>query len=78
MTQNRSSSNRAAMVCDAVLYQDDRAIGPMRLPQNRSDDFIQLFNRTYQGLGIRLAAIQPEGDKKIPGSLEATGDDVSG
>jgi hypothetical protein len=65
------------MVCDAVLLQDDRATGPLRLPMNRADDFIAHFNRTYEGLGIRLAAIKPESDTKIPGSLEAAGDDVS-
>ena len=78
MTQSRSSSNRGAMVCDAVLLKNDRATGPLRLPVNRADDFIKHFNRTYEGLGIRLAAIPPQEDKKIPGTLEVAGDDVSG
>jgi hypothetical protein len=83
----RSSSNRSAGVCDAILVQDERAMGPMRLPDNRADDFIDHFNRTYEDLGMTLAPITPEPitpepitpePKKIPGSLEATGDDDLG
>jgi hypothetical protein len=91
---DRSSSNRAADVFDAVVIRDQHSLGPVRLPDNRVDDFIDHFNRVYLGLGMRLAAVPPpppeatsdEADasgkpdqvnEKIPGSLEATGDDNS-
>ena len=83
MTEMRSSSNRSATVCDAVLLQqDDRPLGPIRLPDHRVDDFVDHFNRTYEGLGIRLAPIPVEevpedANEKIPGSVEAAGDSSS-
>ena len=78
MTQNRSSSNRVSEINDAVLVKDQRALGPLRLPEIRPDDFIDHFNRTYQSLGITLSPIPAKPNEKIPGSVKATGDDVSG
>lgn len=49
-----SSSNRGTRPCDAVLMHNSDVVGPMRLPMNRADDFIALFNRVYAGLGISL------------------------
>lgn len=49
-----SSSNRGARPCDAVLMHNRDVVGPMRLPTNRADEFIALFNRVYAGLGISL------------------------
>ncbi|MDF1842002.1 MAG: hypothetical protein P1U77_11230 [Rubripirellula sp.] len=49
-----SSSNRDARPCDAVLMHNSDVVGPMRLPMNRADEFIALFNRVYAGLGISL------------------------
>jgi hypothetical protein len=49
-----SSSNRGARPCDAVLMHNSDVVGPMRLPMNRADEFIALFNRVYAGLGISL------------------------
>jgi hypothetical protein len=77
MTEMRSSSNRTARVCDAVLMKDEQTMGPIRLPENRADDFIAQFNRTYEGLGIKLAPIVHPVNEKIPGSVNAAGDDVS-
>jgi hypothetical protein len=54
-----SSSNRGARPCDAVLMHDSDVVGPMRLPMNRADEFIALFNRVYAGLGISLVLKPP-------------------
>jgi hypothetical protein len=80
-----SSSNRVSEINDAVLTRDERAVGPMRLPDNRAGDFIDHFNRTYESLGMTVAPNEadpneadPNEEKKIPGSPEATGDDIEG
>jgi hypothetical protein len=90
-----SSSNRVSEINDAVLTRDERAVGPMRLPDNRAGDFIDHFNRTYESLGMTVAPNEadpneadpneadpnkadPDEEKKIPGSREATGDDLEG
>lgn len=78
MRAQRSSSNRVTEINDAVLVKDQRAVGPMRLPENRAEDFIDQFNRTYGGLGMKLALVAAEVNKKIPGSIAAAGDDRSG
>ena len=49
-----SSSNRGVRPCDAVLMHHSDVVGPVRLPMNRADEFIALFNRVYAGLGISL------------------------
>ena len=54
MSSGPSSSNREGGVCDAMLVQQERQTGPLRLPRNRADDFIALFNRIYKGLGMKL------------------------
>lgn len=74
MSDRSSSSNRVGGVCDAVLVQADRPVGPLRLPDHRADDFIADFNRTYRGIGMRLATVDPSEHKKIPGDTDATGD----
>lgn len=78
MTEMRSSSNRdTAGICDAVVMQYDRGVGPVRLPESRADDFIDHFNRTYRGLGISLAPQprkEPQANEKIPGSPKTAGD----
>lgn len=78
--QTRSSSNRvSAGVCDAVVVKSDNAVGPVRLPENRADDFVDHFNRTYRGLGMTLKSLnEPDVPKKIPGSPKTAGDHVSG
>lgn len=58
-TTPRSSSNRSGSVCDAVLARDTQAVGPVRMPINRADDFIDQFNRTYASLGMTLSPIDP-------------------
>lgn len=75
-----SSSNRISEINDAVLVRDERAVGPMRLPDNRPDDFIDHFNRTYESLGMTLTPNEAdsEEEQKIPGSPEATGEDNEG
>ena len=79
MTQMPSSSNRGARICDAVVMKDDRAVGPMRLPDNRADDFVDHFNRTYQDIGMSLEPLaEPDPNEKIPGSPKTAGDHVSG
>lgn len=80
------SSNRAATITEAVLVREARDRGPVRLPANRADEFIALFNRLYEGVGLELQEpeptepeptepepIEPE-QKKIPGSPGTTGD----
>jgi hypothetical protein len=74
VTEERSSSNRVSEIKDAVLLKNERALGPMRLPESRPDDFIAHFNRTYEGLGMTLSPNEPDQIKEIPGSLRATGD----
>ncbi len=49
-----SSSNRARIASNAILIRDAETVGPIRLPMNRADDFIDQFNRTYGQLGIAL------------------------
>ncbi len=79
MTQMPSSSNRAARPCNAVVIQDHRPAGPIRLPDHRADDFVAHFNRMYQGLEMSLALLaEPEPNEKIPDSPKTAGDHVSG
>ena len=79
MTQVSSSSNREASICDAVVMKDDRAVGPLRLPDHRADDFVSHFNRTYAELGMSLEPVaEPDINEKIPGSPKTAGDHVSG
>ena len=50
----KSSSNRSPSVCDAEIHQGDQFSGPLRLPENRAEDFIADFNRIYSGLDLHL------------------------
>jgi hypothetical protein len=75
----QSSSNRGVRPCDAVVIQDHRPAGPIRLPDHRADDFVAHFNRTYQGLEMSLALVaEPDPNEKIPGNPKAAGDHDSG
>lgn len=49
-----SSSNRAAVPCDAVVTDAGQPTGPVRLPDQDPDLFIEQFNRTYHTLGISI------------------------
>lgn len=49
-----SSSNRGAGRCDAIVSVNDQQAGVIRLPENRADDFIDQFNRTYSEMGMAL------------------------
>ncbi len=51
------SSNRHAPQPDGVLIRDGEPIGPMRMPENRPDDFVDHFNRTYQGIGLSVQTV---------------------
>ena len=71
MTQMLSSSNRVASPCDAVLMQDHRVAGPIRLPVHRADDFVAHFNRTYRGLEMSLVLLsEQDPDTKNPRQSE--------
>ena len=71
-----SSSNRGPGACDAKVIIHDRQVGIIRLPENRADDFVDQFNRTYQELGLTLQTLeQPE--KKIPANDQAGEDSKS-
>jgi hypothetical protein len=61
----QSSSNRGPGACDAIVTIQDRQVGIIRLPENRADDFVDQFNRTYQELGLALQPITPS-EKKNP------------
>lgn len=74
MTQEKSSSNRTATRCDAVLWNQDRALGPIRLPISRAEEFVADFNRIYKGLGIVLNAVEQSLQKKIPSNSKVAGD----
>lgn len=74
MTHGKSSSNREGGVSDAVLWKDRRAVGPMRLPQSRAEDFVFDFNRIYRGIGIVLNALETDSAKKIPDNAGVAGD----
>lgn len=79
MTQMPSSSNRGASPCAAVVIRDHRVAGPIRLPDNRADDFVAHFNRTYQGLDLSLELLpEPDENEKIPGNPKTAGDHVLG
>jgi hypothetical protein len=49
----------AIVVSSRANPGQEPALGPIRLPLHRPQDFIDQFNRTYQGLGLRLAALAP-------------------
>ena len=53
-----SSSSRKVPPCDGVLKRDQQPIGPMRMPANRSSDFVAHFNRIYGEIGLSIAAIE--------------------
>lgn len=71
MTRSRSSSNRAASPGSAVVIQDNRIAGPIRLPPHRADDFVAHFNRVYRGLEMSLLVVSaPDPDEKNPRQSE--------
>lgn len=62
-----SSSHRQSVPCNAAVYRDDRAIGPVRLPATNRLSFVEQFNRLYQPVGIALQpldAVDREGSEK--------------
>ena len=73
MDQPKSSSNRETTISDAVLWKNQRPLGPMRLPENRAAEFVADFNRIYRGLGMSLRPVDRP-NKKISGSSETAGD----
>ncbi len=77
MNEDQSSSNRGPGVCDAIVAMEGCQVGVIRLPRNRAADFVDQFNRTYQGLGLALLPLPPSAkDKKIPASNDADGDSL--
>jgi len=78
-TEGRSSSNRhVAGRCDAILRQEQRDVGPVRLPESRAEDFVADFNRIYRGIGFVLDVVEPteRATKKIPGNSRIAGDSI--
>ena len=75
-SSSRSSSNRDATIVEAVIVREKRDRGPVRLPEHRAQEFISLFNRLYDEVGLELR--EPESfeldQKKIPGSPKTDGD----
>lgn len=65
-----SSSNRGPGACDAIVRIQDRQVGIIRLPENRADDFVDQFNRTYHELGLTLQPIVSR-QQKIPANNHA-------
>jgi hypothetical protein len=55
-----SSSNRVAPDYDGVVLREGEPTGPVRLPENRSSDFVAQFNRIYGCLGLSLQPIERE------------------
>ena len=53
-----SSSNRIAPDYDGVVLREGAPVGPVRLPETRSSDFVAHFNRTYRHLGLKLQPIE--------------------
>lgn len=53
-----TSSNRPPTPCDAVLIQDAHSTGPLKLPLDERERFIQEFNATYASLGMSVLAIE--------------------
>ena len=76
------SSNRGAGPCDATVLVNDKQVGVIRLPENRPDDFIEHFNRTYSEIGMSLNPLPAEipnddtEQKKSPPANDADGDFV--
>ena len=52
-----SSSNRDAGEFDATVYQNERPVGPMRLPMKSSSSFVKQFNRIYSKHRYSLIAV---------------------
>ncbi len=69
-----SSSPRSGRIDDGVIRQHSRPVGPLRLPSNRSGDFVAEFNRVYRGIGLVLSPVAREEDEKIPGNAEVARD----
>jgi hypothetical protein len=69
--RSHSSSNRDASITDAVIVRENRNLGPIRLPEHRAEDFISLFNRLYDSVGLGLQ--KQENEKKIPDSPKTGG-----
>ena len=64
---DKSSSNRGPGACDAIVSINNQQVGVIRLPENRANDFIDQFNRTYAEMGM---ALEP-----IPGAVEEPADE---
>jgi hypothetical protein len=76
VTLRRSSSNRETVIRDAVVWNEGIPLGPIRLPNNRAEEFIADFERIYRGLGLVVRANPSTMERKIPGSQLTAGDSV--
>ncbi len=65
-----SSSNRGIDDFSAVLVQNDKVSGPVRLPLEDADRFVDEFNSRYAQIGITVRA-----NEKSPA---ASGKDIAG
>ncbi|MCM2371528.1 hypothetical protein [Aporhodopirellula aestuarii] len=48
------SSNRQPMPSHAIVTHSGRPVGPMMLPANNGDSFVEEFNRTYRSIGLTV------------------------
>ena len=71
-----SSSPRGGRNGDGLIRQHNRPVGPLRLPLNRTGDFVAEFNRVYRGIGLVLSPFPSSEEKKIPGNAEVARDSV--
>jgi hypothetical protein len=50
------SSPSIPAICDAVVRRGSEVTGPIRLPREDSQSFIEAFNRLYSAAGLSIAA----------------------
>ncbi len=62
----RSSSFAETPAYDADVRRDHIAVGPVRLPEEHSPNFIQTFNRTYQAYGLTIEPRAEDSTSEIP------------
>ncbi len=59
-----SSSQREIPPSNGVVVKDGQPIGPVYLPEERPDDFVDHFNRTYQDVGMKVEPTEQHQEKR--------------
>ncbi|MFG0289231.1 MAG: hypothetical protein ACF8CQ_13720 [Rhodopirellula sp. JB044] len=48
------SSNRPPNPSHAIVTHSGRAVGPMMMPEQNGESFVEEFNRTYRSIGLSV------------------------